>query len=100
MPDVDEVTLFRAAVQGVRDCLDLLEESRSSSNTLCDGYLAILEGPDPKGQLRQFREQAKDIADGDVYRTALLSALNNATCEKSAKLWVMQSVNAQLLAGR
>ena len=98
MPGVDEVTLFRAAVQGVRDCLELGNVSPALSDTLCNGFLVIVDGPDPEGQLKRFRENAKGVANGDIYLTALLSALDKATCEESAKLWVMHSVNAQLLA--
>ena len=94
----DDVTLFRAAVQGVRDCLKIAERSPGLGDTLCNGYLEIVNGANPEGQLKRFRDGAKRIADGDIYLTALLKALDNGKSEEEAKFLVLQSVSEQLLA--
>ena len=94
----DEVTLFRAAVRGVRKCLEISEERTRWIDSLCDGYLDIVNGADPKGQLKRFRDSAKPLANGDLYMTALLKALDTAKSEEEAEFWVLQSVNAQLEA--
>ena len=107
MPDVDnsnssgaaldKVALFRAAVQGVRRCLELSQETPKNRDTLCDAYLKFVEGADPKGQLERFCEGARPYANGDLYLTAILKALDRARSEADAELWVMSSVNEQLM---
>ena len=107
MPDVDnsnssgaaldKVALFRAAVQGVRRCLELSQETPKNRDTLCDAYLKFVEGADPEGQLERFREGARPYANGDLYLTAILKALDRARSEADAELWVMSSVNEQLM---
>ena len=94
----DGVTLFRAAVRGVRKCLEISGEKPRWTDTLCNGYLDFVNGPDPEGKLKQFRDSAKPLANGDLYTTALLNALDTAKSEEEAEFWVLQSVNAQLLA--
>ena len=94
----DGVTLYRAAVRGVRRCLEIAGERTRWVDSLCNGYLDIVNGADPEGQLKRFRDSAKPLADGDLYMTALLNALDTAKSEEEAEFWVLQSVNAQLLA--
>ena len=94
----DEVTLFRAAVRGVRRCLEIAGEQTRYIDSLCNGYLDFVNGPDPEGQLKRFRDSAKPLANGDLYMTALLNALDTAKSEEEAEFWVLQSVNAQLIA--
>ena len=96
----DDVTLFRAAVEGVRDCLEILEERPGLSDTLCNGYLTLVNGPNPEDQLKWFRDAAPSVADGDIYITALLNALDNATSEKDAKLCVLATVAGEQVARR
>ena len=93
----DGVTLYRAAVRGVRRCLELSEEKPKWIDTLCNGFLDIVNCPDPEGQLKRFRDSAKPLADGDLYMTAILKALDTAKSEEEAEFWVIQSVNEQLL---
>ena len=38
----DEVTLFRAAVRGVRRCLEIAGEKTRWTDTLCNGFLPII----------------------------------------------------------
>ena len=74
------------------------------SDTLCNGYLELIKGPNPESELRRFRDDAntKRIADGgvqsllDLYLTALLNALDNATSEEDARVCVWKSVKRQL----
>ena len=96
----DDVTLYRAAVRGVRKCLEISAAETSGIDLLCNGFLDIVNGPDPEGQLKQFRSRAKRVAtaSGDLYTTAMLQALDNAKSEEEAEFRVLQSVNAQLLA--
>ena len=94
----NDVTLFRAAVQGVHDCTRILDKLPALGDTLCKSLLVHAEGPDAAAKLQRFRENAKRVAPGDIYMTALLKALDNAKSEEDAKLWVMHSVNEQLLA--
>ena len=95
----NDVTLYRAAVRGVRKCLEISEAKTSGIDLLCNGFLDIVNGPDPEGQLKQFRSRAKRLANGDLYMTAMLKALDDAKSEEEAEFLVMQSVNAQLIAG-
>ena len=92
-----KVDVYRAAVQGVRRCLEISQEIPKYRDSLCDGFLKIVEGPDPEGKLERFRERAKPLANGDLYMTAILTALDRATSEADAELWVMSSVNEQLM---
>ena len=94
---LNKVAVFRAAVQGVRRCLELSQEVPKYRDSLCNGFLKFVEGPDPEGQLERFRETAKPLADGDLYMTAILKALDRARSEEDAELWVMSSVNEQLM---
>ena len=94
----DDVTLYRAAVRGVRKCLEISAAETSGIDMLCNGFLDIVNGPNPEGQLKQFRRRAKRLANGDLYMTAMLQALDNAKSEEEAEFRVLQSVNAQLLA--
>ena len=94
----DDVTLYRAAVRGVRKCLEISNENTKHIDSLCNGFLHFVNGPDPEGQLKRFRNSAKPLADGDLYTTAMLKALDNAKSEEEAEFLVLQSVNAQLLA--
>ena len=107
MPEVDDanssgaasnrVAVFRAAVKGLRSCLELSQAIPAHVDSLCDGFLKIVEGPNPEGSLEQFRERAKRLADGDMYMTAILQALDGARSEADAELCVMSSVNEQLM---
>ena len=94
---LDKVAMFRAAVQGVRRCLELSQAIPRHTDSVCNGFLKFVEGPDPEGQLEQFREHAKPLADGDLYVAAVLTALDRARSEADAELWVMSSVNEQLM---
>ena len=94
----DDVTLYRAAVRGVRRCLEVGGEKTRWTDTLCNGFLDIVNGADPEGQLKRFRDSAKPLADGDLYMTALLTALDNAKSEEEAEFLVLRSVSAQMLA--
>tara|TARA_B100000927_G_scaffold250922_1_gene215559 strand:+ start:73 stop:414 length:342 start_codon:yes stop_codon:yes gene_type:complete len=107
MPQVDDanssgaapnkVAVFRAAVQGVRKCLELSQGIPAHTDSLCDGFLKCIEGPDPEGQLERFCELARPRANGDLYMTAVLKALDRARSEADAELWVMSSVNEELM---
>ena len=107
MPQVDDanssgaalnkVAVFRSAVQGLRKCLELSQAIPANRDSLCNSFLRIVEGPDPEGQLEEFRERAKPHAVGDLYMTAILEALDRARSEADAELWVMSSVNEQLM---
>ena len=94
----NDVTLYRAAVRGVRQCLEIAKENTKHIDSLCNGFLHFVNGPDPEDQLKRFRDAAKPLANGDLYTTAILQALDNAKSEKEAEFLVLQSVNAQLLA--
>ena len=94
----DDVTRYRAAVRGVRKCLEISQAIPTDTDSLCNGFLKIIEGPNPEGQLVRFREVARSRANGDLYMTAMLGALDNAKSEEEAEFLVLQSVNAQLLA--
>ena len=107
MPEVDDanssgaacnkVAMYRGAVKGLRRCLELSQAIPAHVDSLCDGFLKIVEDPDPEGSLEEFRERAKRIADGDMYMTAILQALDGARSEADAELSVMVSVNEQLM---
>jgi len=92
----NKVAVFRAAVHGVRRCLELSQEVPRYRDSLCNGFLKFVEGPDPEGQLERFCEAARPRANGDIYMTAVLKALDRARSEADAELWVMSSVNEQL----
>ena len=94
----DDVTLFRAAVQGVRKCLELSNENTKHIDLLCNGFLDFVNGSNPKLKLKRFCDSARPHADGDLYLTAILQAFDNAKSEEEAEFLVLQSVNAQLLA--
>ena len=94
----DDVTLFRAAVQGVRKCLEMSGEKTKYIDLLCNGFLNFVNGSNPKGKLKRFCDSARPHADGDLYLTAILQAYDNAKSEEEAEFLVLQSVNAQLLA--
>ena len=94
----DDVTLYRAAVRGVRKCLEISAAETSGIDLLCNGFLDIVNGSDPEGQLKQFRSRAKRLADGDLYMTAMLQALDSSKSEEEVEFRVLQSVSAQLLA--
>ena len=98
----DELTLFRAAVQGVRRCLELGNAPPAQIDELCTSLLAHAEGDNAEANLKHFKTSYKRmLAEGEenaIYLTAILKALDNAKSEEEAQLWVMQSVNAQLLA--
>jgi len=91
----DGVTLYRAAVRGVRRCLEIAGERTRWVDSLCNGYLDMVNGADPEGQLKRFRDSAKSLADGDIYMTALLTALDTAKSEEEAEFLVLRSVSAQ-----
>ena len=107
MPQVDDanssgaapnkVAVFRAAVQGVRKCLELSQGIPENTDSLCNGFLKILEEPDPEGRLERFCEVARPRANGDLYITAVLKALDRARSEADAELWVLRSVNEELM---
>jgi len=94
---LNKVAVFRAAVQGVRKCLELSQAIPTHTDSLCNGFLKIIEGPDPEGQLERFCKVARSRANGDLYMTAVLKALDRAGSEQEAELWVMSSVNEQLM---
>ncbi len=94
---LNKVALFRGAVQGLRRCLEISEATPTHRDSLCNGFLVIVEGPDPEGSLEEFRQRAKPLADGDIYMTAILYALDHARCEEDADFLVLQSVNEQLM---
>lgn len=91
----DSVTLFRAAVRGVRRCLEIFQEKPKYTDLLCNGFLTIVDGADAENKLRQFRSCAKPLAKS-VYLTAMLYALDHAKSEEEAELRVLESVNRQL----
>lgn len=100
----NQITLFRAAVQGVRACLEILEEEKPEwIDALCNGYLAIVKGPNAAGQLKRLRASyiaKNDLYTADPYLTAVFKALDRATSKRDAKLFVMQAVSEQLLLSR
>ena len=106
MPEVDDanssgaasnkVAVFRAAVKGLRSCLELLHAIPAHVDLLCYGFLKIVENPDPEGSLEEFRKHAERLANGDMYMTAILQALDGARSEADAERCVMSSVIEQL----
>ena len=94
---LNKVAMYRGAVKGLRCCLEISQATPTHVDSLCNGFLNIVEGPDPEGSLEEFRERAKRLADGDIYMTAILEALDSAKCEQEAELRVMSSVNEQLM---
>jgi hypothetical protein len=94
---LNKVAVYRGAVKGLRSCLELSQAIPTHVDSLCNSFLKIVEGPDPEGSLEEFRERAKRLAHGDMYMTAILEALDGAKCEQEAELYVMGSVNKQLL---
>ena len=99
---MSQVVLYRAAVKGVRRCLELGNEPPAQIDKLCNELLKLVEGDDAEASLKRFKESYKRlIAKGeqnDVYFNAVLKALDKAKDEEDAELWVLQSVNSQLLA--
>ena len=94
---LNKVVMYRGAVKGLRRCLEISQAIPTHVDSLCNGFLNIVEGPDPEGSLEEFRERGKRLARGDMYMTAILEALDGARCEEEAELCVMGSVNEQLM---
>jgi len=94
---LNQVAVYRGAVKGLRRCLEISQAIPTHVDSLCTGFLNIVEGPNPEGSLEEFRERGKRLAHGDMYMTAILEALDRARCEDEAEVCVMGSVNEQLM---
>jgi len=101
MAEVDKVAMFRAAVQGVRRCLEIAKEPPAQIDMLCKELLKVVEGDNAEDTLMRFRKSYKRVLDqgepSDIYFNAVLKAVDRARSEADAELWVMSSVNEQLI---
>ena len=101
---VSQVALYRAAVKSVRRCLEIGNVPTDKIDELCSGLLTVVEKNNPEKELQRVRKSYRRmLAKGqpsDVYFNAVFEALDKAKDEEDAELWVLQSVNNQLLASR
>ncbi len=99
---MSQVALYRAAVRGVRRCLEIANEPPDKIDELCRGLLSVVEKSNAEDSLKRFKESYKRVLargeQNDVYFNAVLKALDKAKDEEDAELWVLQSVNEQLAA--
>ena len=99
---MNQVALYRAAVKGVRRCLEIGNESPAQIDELCNGLLTVVEKSNAEDSLKRFKESYKRVLSksepSDIYLNAVLEALDKAKDEEDAELWVLQSVNNQLAA--